>query len=304
MRANRSIGLASILLGVGIAATAALGPLWLGVIRHHIAENVENQVVGADAVSLLLIVPLAIAGGVLWWRGHRLAPVVTFGPAAYAVYMYFQYITGSEYERYEGNLASYFPLFFGVLMLGIVLTLASWAAIDASELVLPSRRVVVATAVVLIGVAGLLGLAWLKAIADVIGGVRTTEYLEAPVLFWLVKTMDLAFVIPAGIAVGIGLLRRSAAATRAASGVTAWLTLMMASVAAMGVVMWARDDPSASPAFVVVLVPAAVVMAALTVVFWRASLGVPSRPSAHRPRVMPHRPAERGATLHERREHG
>lgn len=303
MGMHRLIGLASAALGIGIAATALLGPLWLGVIRQHVAENIENQVVGADAVSLLLVAPLALAGGWLWWREHRLAPAVTFGPAAYAAYIYFQYIVGSEFERYPGNSEDWFPLFYAILLLGIGVAVASWAWLEVAAL--PPRRVVMAAAVVMIGVGGLLGLAWLKAIADVIGGTKSAEYLDGPGLFWLVKTMDLALVIPAAIVTGVGLLRRSPAASRAASGVTAWLALMMASVAAMGAVMWAQDDPSAQPAFVAILVPAAVAMGLLTVAFWRARLGTSSRPDARHPRVLPpHPPAGHTAALRDRRQHG
>ncbi|HCG30734.1 MAG TPA: hypothetical protein DEU95_13720, partial [Chloroflexi bacterium] len=147
----------------------------------------------------------------------------------YAAYIYVQYIAGSEFERYPGNSEQWFPLFYAILLLGIVVAVASWSQLEVAAL--PSRRVVVAAAVVMIGVGSLLGLAWVKAIADVIGGTKTAEYLDAPGLFWLVKTMDLALVIPAAIATGVGLLRGSRAASRAASGVTSWLALMMASVA-------------------------------------------------------------------------
>lgn len=268
MRPHRLVSLASIALGIGIAAVAILGPLWLNVIRQHISPNVENQVVGADAVSLFVVAPLALTGGLLWWRGHGLAPSLTFGPAAYAVYIHFQYIVGSEYERYPGNSERYFALFYAIVLLGLLVALMSWSQLGAGDL--PSRRVRLSATWLLIAVSSLLGLAWIKAIADLIGGTRTTEYLEAPVLFWLVKTMDLAFVIPAAVATGVGLLRHSALAARVAAGMTCWLALMMASVAAMGVVMWLNDDPSASPLFVVVLVPAAIVMAALTFAFWGA----------------------------------
>jgi len=271
MRIDQLAGLASVALGIGIAAVALLGPLWLGEIQQHISANVENQVVGADAISLLLVAPLAVLGGLLWWRGHPLASSLTFGPAAYAVYIHFQYIVGSEYERYPGNSERYFVLFYAIVMLGLLVATLSWSQLGTPAL--PSRRVQILAAGLLIGVSALLGLAWIKAIADLIGGTRTTEYLEAPVLFWLVKTMDLAFVIPAAVATGVGLLRRSALAARVAAGMTCWLALMMASVAAMGVVMWLNDDPSASPLFVVVLVPAAIVMAALTVAFWGARSG-------------------------------
>ncbi|MCO5175453.1 MAG: hypothetical protein M9890_00515 [Thermomicrobiales bacterium] len=289
MRTDRLAGLASMALGIGIAAVALLGPLWLGKIRQHVSANVENQVVGADAISLLLVAPLAVLGGLLWWRGHPLASSLTFGPAAYAVYIHFQYMVGSEYERYPGNSERYFVLFYAIVMLGLLVSTLSWSQLSTPAL--PSRRVQVLAAGLLIGVSALLGLAWITAIADVIGGTRTTEYLEAPGLFWMVKTMDLAFVIPAALATGVGLLRHSALAARVAAGLTCWLALMMASVAAMGAVMWRNDDPSASPRFVVVLAPVAAIMAVLTTTLWRtrgaSPNGTPDLAHQHRPERMP-----------------
>src|SRR4051794_26922096 len=70
MKRDRVAAGASTLLGIGIAANALLGPLVLGVIRIRESANMENQLLGGELTSLFLAAPLAIVGGLLWWRGN------------------------------------------------------------------------------------------------------------------------------------------------------------------------------------------------------------------------------------------
>ena len=269
MRHSRIMAITSILLGLGIAVSAVLGPLWLNIIQHHVTEGMESQVIGGDLVSVVLAAPLAIAAGVLWWRGHRLAPLVTIGPGLYSGYIYFQYITAPDYLRYPGNSENAFPLFYAILILGLVITVTAWGRIDERLIRMPERGVRLGIAWVLIAVGVLLGLAWSRSIYDVISGTPSAEYLEQPGAFWLVRTMDLAIVIPAAIATGIGLLRRTMLAVKAAGAVTAGIALLAASVGSMAIAMVVRDDPAAEPAFAAIMLPAAVALGALTWLLWR-----------------------------------
>jgi hypothetical protein len=263
------MAITSILLGLGMAASAILGPLWLNIIRQHVSDGMESQVIGGDLVSLAVAAPLAIAAGVFWWNNHRLAPLVALGPAIYASYIYFQYITAPDYLRYPGNNEDYFPLFFAILLAGLGIAVAAWRMVDERQLRMPERGVRLGVAWVLIVVGTLLALAWSRSIVEVMGGTPSTEYLEHPGAFWLVRTMDLALVIPATIATGIGLLRRSMLAVKAACAVTAGIALLAAAVGSMAVAMVVRDDPAADPAFAAILLPAAVILGALTWRLWQ-----------------------------------
>jgi hypothetical protein len=56
-------------LGTVIAATAVLGPFLTGVIRYRTSDTTLNQVIGGDAVALLLIAPACLATGIGLLRG-------------------------------------------------------------------------------------------------------------------------------------------------------------------------------------------------------------------------------------------
>lgn len=271
MRTNRIMGIASVTLGLLIAVSSILGPLWLNAIRQRISANVENQVIGADAVSLVLVAPLAILAGLLWWRGHHLAPLVALGPAIYAVYIYFQYIiAGAEYLRYDGNSERYFPLFYAIVLLGLIVAVTAWRSVDTDSLPMPGGGVRVSVAVTLLVLGTFLAFAWLKWVHDIAAGARPDEYAELPALSWLVKTMDLAFVVPVSVAAGIGLLLYHPAALKVAYGLTAAYALLAASVGSMALAMLLRDDPSAEPVFAIVLYTGAASLAVLTFALWRA----------------------------------
>jgi hypothetical protein len=66
-------------------------------------------------------------------------------------------------------------------------------------------------------------------------------------VFWLVKFMDLAIVVPVLVAVGVGVLGRRSSALAAAPAVASWMALLGSSVAGMAFAMQANGDPAASP---------------------------------------------------------
>ncbi|MDX1450244.1 MAG: hypothetical protein R3246_14420, partial [Acidimicrobiia bacterium] len=74
----------------------------------------------------------------------------------------------------------------------------------------------------------------------------SSEYLADPVVFWLVKFMDLALVVPALVLVGIGVLRGAAWVGRAKYASVGWVALLGSSVAGMAIVMQVTDDPAAT----------------------------------------------------------
>jgi hypothetical protein len=290
MSTNRIMGLATAALGAGIAAMVLLGPLGFGVIRYHLSTNMEHQMVGGDVVSLTLVAPAALIAGVLWWRGSRLAPLLTLGPALYGAYLTVQSIVVPEYLQYPGNNEKFFPLLFAIVLLGLGIGLKAWSTLDPSRLPLPSRRVRRATGVIMIASASFLALAWSKWIFDTARGVTTAEYLEHPNGAWLIKTMDLAILVPAAVLTGIGLLRCRPLAVKAAYALSAALTLLAASVGAMATAMELRDDPSSQPAFIPVMLVAAIGMAALTAAMWRSAIADDAR-EADLPVREPERPA-------------
>jgi hypothetical protein len=247
MRNDRLTATGLILLGAGLAASAILGPLVLGHIVFRVSPGAENQLIGGEIVSLVVAAPVAVAAGALWLRGSPLAPPLGIGPALYAVYTYLQFIVGPDYSRYPGNNEAFFPMYLALTILGWVLIVRTWTALVAMSPVQPSTFMRRELAAVLAILNVLFALAWLGSIAAVRGGGAGSEYQADPTLFWLVRTMDLAFVIPAALITAFGLLRGRAWATRLAYAVTAFQMLEVGAVAAMAAAMTVRGDPAASP---------------------------------------------------------
>lgn len=275
----------ALLLTAGIAVNAVLGPLALGVIRFRVSESAETQFVGGEAVSLGLVVPLLIASGILWLRGHRLAPALAIGPALYTVYTYLTAVAGQEYARYEGNVERFFPLYAALIAGGAALAVRSIAGLVAADVPEPAGGLGRAAAWMLIGIGAFFALAWATQIGRVLGGTASTEYAESPTLFWLIKLLDLAFVIPAFVTTGAGLLRHRPWAARAAYAMMAFATCIASAVAAMAIAMEVSADPASEPLMLVVVVPTALAFAGVT---WRLLAGLLASPPAHQARAAAH----------------
>jgi hypothetical protein len=98
------------------------------------------------------------------------------------------------------------------------------------------------------------------------------EYRTDPTMFWTILLLDLAFVVPAVVAVAVGIRRGAAWAGRATTAVLGWFALVPPSVAAMSVAMLLQDDPDATLAQAALLVVASVVFAAYAVAVHRPLL--------------------------------
>ncbi len=80
----------------------------------------------------------------------------------------------------------------------------------------------------------------------------SSEYLADPVVFWLVKFMDLGIVVPALAVTAFGILGGRRWAAKARFVAAGWPALLGSSVAGMAIVMQANGDPAASTANTVV----------------------------------------------------
>jgi hypothetical protein len=196
-----------------------------------------------------------------------LAPVLTLGPSLYALYYVFTIVLGVQYDRYPGNNEQFFPLYLAITILAAALAFRAWSELSQQALPEPGVSLRRVTGGVLIATNLLIGLAWASSIWGVASGANVTdEYLGDPNMFWVIRLLDTGFVIPAGIATGIGLLLHRRFATRAAYGLLGFLTCEVSAIAGMAVVMQWRNDPYAEPVFLVFTLLATMIMAVLA---WR-----------------------------------
>ena len=257
------------LLGVGAVAVPLLGPLGFGVLDYHVSDGATDQVRGGDVAGLALVAPLAFLAAWLLRRGHGAGPALALAPASYGLYVYTQLAISGDLLRYAGNSERYFGLFWALITVcGAVLVLAG-ARLATSPAGPPTyrRRLTKVSGWYLLGVAVFLAVGLhLPGLVDAWRASPTSEeYLADPGVFWVVKVMDLAYVLPVVVGVGVGLLRGRPWAATLLAPVTGWCALLAGSVAGMGLTMLATDAPGASVGLAVGFVLAAVIALALAV---------------------------------------
>lgn len=274
---HRGLASALLLLAALLATNALLGPLLGDVIEYRFSESLVNQGIGLDFVALVGAVPLAVVAALRIWRGGHSGLVIAFIPSTFAAYMAPQYVVGPDYLGLPGNNERFFLLHVGLLVLGSGIILAAWNAIDLGRLRPATERSDRRRSVVLFGVAAFVLLGrWLPALSDLMSGSPSNpEFLENPTSYLLIGILDLGLIVPASLAAAIALLRRVRWARKAAAAVIGWFALVPASIAAMTIVMWLRDDPNLDTSTLAVFVVAGVVFTAGAAILYRPMLSDP-----------------------------
>ena len=245
-----------------------LGPLGSGVIQWRVSVIGLNQTYGADGAALVLVVPTALAAAWLWHLRARLAAPLALGVGLATLYYAIASALGPDYIRYDGNNERFFLILLVLIVLSWTVAARAWTALDTRP-PFPASRLARSLGTVLILGAAAIGLAWTRQLVDIaIGGLLTgadaLAYADAPSAFWLVRVVDLGFIVPICLATGIGLWRGNPTAAKAAYGVAAFMTLQAASVLGMGAIMLWRQDPTATPALVFALTPISFGLAVFT----------------------------------------
>src|SRR4051794_17685814 len=128
----RMLGACLLALAGCLVALSVLGPLITGVIQWRIRPTILSQLYGLDAVSLIVVAPLAAVAGVSALRGQTTGALLGFAPAAYAVYMAPQYVLGPDYAHVAGDNERWFPLLLVLFALGVVATALAWAELTTA----------------------------------------------------------------------------------------------------------------------------------------------------------------------------
>jgi hypothetical protein len=280
MRTRSWIGGGMLALSVGLACNALLGPFALDVIRYHFGASMTNQGIGLDTVTLLLVAPMAAIAGILTLRGRRAGRVLGLGPAAFAVYMVPQYVIGPVYDRLPGNNERFLLFHLALFVLGVAVFVAAWAAI-VGRLPPESRLADRRRMWVMAGVAGFIVLRWSPVVVALASESDAgAAYRDNPTAQVLIALLDLGLVVPAALAVAVGLWRGASWARKGAYAVIGWFALVPVSVAAMAITMQVRGDPDGSLASSVSLSVVALVFLVAAAALYLPLLAEANEPDA------------------------
>lgn len=258
-------------LSVGLVVNVALGPLGVKVIRYHFSASMRNQLIGLDAVTLFVVVPLALVVGVMALRRHPSASVLAIAPGLFVAYMLPQYIVGPDYLNLPGNNQRFFLLHLSLFVLGVAVAVIGWVTIDDDRLPdvsdgaahLASRVLFVAALFLVVGL-------HLPGIIDAFSAApANAAFRDSPTAFYVVKLMDLGLILPASIVVGLGLSHRKPWAEKMMYPIIGWLALDALAVSAMAIVMQENNDPTGSMVLVIGFGILTIVLVSLTVHLWR-----------------------------------
>lgn len=255
---------AAFLGAVVVATLAILGPLGLGVLQYRTSQSAIWQITGADAVNLLLIVPVLAIGGILLLLRRDgakyfliLAPVTLFSLALEGG-------VGNEWGNpsYTGNIERYAWLYIVEIIVALVLlvgTMPLFSEADAPRFGKKGLRIYVAFITLLLA---LFTFMWLGELYEVsvTGDTTSGSYTSAPVAFWIVRFMDLGITIPLGFLGMYLLLTRAEKAYSLVLLFFGFFVTLGTSVTTMGLVMVANHDPQAQ-AGAIVIFPLLTIMA-------------------------------------------
>jgi hypothetical protein len=277
---QRWIGGGLTALGVGLATNSLLGPFILDAVEYPLSETLINQTIGLDAFSLVIVAPLSFLAGWLVLRGYVAGSMLAVGLAGYATYMLMQYIVGPAYLTYPAVI----PLQLGLFVAAAAIGVAAWASVDATALPAMTPRVSRRYAYLALGLAAFVLSRYIPAFVGTIAGDPIpADALDDPTMHWLIVMLDLGVVVPATVAAAFGLLRGAVWAPKALYAIVGWFALVPPSVAAMALVMLARDDPHANVGQTAVFTIAAFVFLVFVAWVYRPLLGTSgSKPFAGR----------------------
>lgn len=252
---------AMVAAGTALAVLVAvlLGPAGLGVITYRVSGDATAQYVGGEFVTL--VAALVLVGGAIW-RESRAWLVAQLGAASYLIYTMVTVVFGQEYARFAGNGERFFLLFV-VVTTGSIFVATGGVSRLLKGAELPSSRAA-RTTLVVVGVG--FALLWLQGI--VANYVEpTAEYLDSPNLFWLVKYLDLALIVP----VALVCASRWRASHRVGGAVVlAFSAWMMAAICAMQIAMIVLRQAPIGLLGVAAVMAAGAVWCGVLVVRWAA----------------------------------
>ena len=240
------VGAAAVATALVLAYLAVQGPLVRGVIAYRTAPGIVGQLVGQDAVNLVLMAPLLLAGGLLLLLRRPLAKTLLIATPLFLIYYALSYTIGWEWSSpaYAGNSERWFFLYLFVLVAALVILLYALAVFPKDVESRFRKGGLAAYSAVFVLFLLVFAAMWAKEVFEVVRTGTSRGYDIAPAAFWLVRVFDLGFSIPLGLISVYLLWARPKQAYAVVCLFYGFFFTQIVAVNAMGWTMLVKKDPT------------------------------------------------------------
>lgn len=240
------VGAVAVATALSLAYLAVQGPLIRGVITYKTAPGIIGQLIGQDAVNLVLLSPVLLAGGILLLLRKKLAKDLLIATPLFLIYFVLSYTIGWEWSSpaYAGNSERYSFLYLFVLIAALIILLYALAVFPKNvESRFKKGGLAIYSAVFVLFLLVFAGM-WAKEVREVIVTGTSRGYDIAPTAFWLIRVFDLGFSIPLGLISVYLLWARPNKAYPVVCLFYGFFFTQIVAVMAMGWMMFLKKDPT------------------------------------------------------------
>lgn len=194
------IGLILILSGLILIYLSANGPFYLNTIKYKTSFSAISQIKGQDIINLYLIAPLLITGGLSHILNKKISRYIIILTPVYLMYYGLSMGIGMEWgsTSYSGDSEKLTFHFLFLIISGLVTMMYSYSLFKPAKNINFNKKNLTIYSVIFVIFILLFSSMWLKEVILVMDGNCPVSYDLNPVLFWVIRYLDLGFTIPLG----------------------------------------------------------------------------------------------------------
>jgi hypothetical protein len=239
----------AIVCALAIIILSLSGPLLLNIIEYKSSQSAIIQGQAQDLVNLVLIAPICLIGGILLLKNYSnakyfliLVPLYTifYTGLAYAIFPEW------SHPSYTGNSEQFFWLYWLIIVTGVIILLKSFSMFTPEDTPDFNKRNLKIYIVLMLIFLGLFLMLWISEMQEVLltGDTSSGSYIDAPTIFWVIRSIDLGITLPLGFISLYLLWTRTKQAYPLILLFFGYFVSIGTAVFVMGILMLINNDPS------------------------------------------------------------
>ncbi len=259
---NKIIGLCLILSGLILIYLSANGPFFLNTIKYKTSFSALSQIKGQDIINLFLIAPLLITGGLSHILNKSISKYLIILTPVYLMYYGLSMGIGMEWgsENYSGDSEKLTFHFLFLIISGLVTMMYSYSLFKPAGNINFNKNHLKIYSIIFVVFILFFSSMWLKEVFLVMSSNYPVSYGQNPVLFWVIRYLDLGFTIPLGLLSVYILWTRPDSAFPVQLLFYGFFITTVTAVCSMGFLMYIDNAPDFSFAGLLVFLTLAVIV--------------------------------------------